>query len=129
MTSLRTTIAAAVCALGVAGLAVAPASASPFHGGPDRAGFGGHGVGGPGWGGPHRGPGWGDHGGWHDHRHGWGGGYWGAGAVGLATGALIGSQFYGAPYAPVYAGGECRVVSTHYDGYGRLVKVVDYRPC
>ena len=133
MTSLRTTIAAAVCALGVAGLAATPAGASPFHGG---SGWGGA-HGGSHWGGPHGGPGWGGpHGGgwragWHDHRRGWGdGGYWAAGAVGLATGALIGSQAYGPSYAyGSDAYGDREVVSTHRDGYGRLVKVTDHRPC
>ncbi|MFD1331629.1 hypothetical protein ACFQ4O_06400 [Methylopila musalis] len=123
MSSLRTTLAAAVCALGVAGLAAAPASAEPFRHGP-----GGYAH--PGWGGPHwGGPRWGGPGYYHGYHRGpgWGGAA-ALGALGLATGAVLASE---ARPAPVYYGygGECRFTSWRHDAYGYPVKVITYRPC
>ncbi|MGA0532096.1 hypothetical protein [Hansschlegelia sp. KR7-227] len=108
MTSFRKIVPAALCALLVAGAAL-PASAEPFHGG--------------GWG--HGGSGW-DHHGW-GHR-GWGaGGALAIGGLGLATGALI-ADAYDRP--GVYVGPSCgETVRTHYDAYGRLVKVITQTPC
>lgn len=121
MVSFRKIAVASLCAAALAGAAV-PASAEPFHG--HGGGFGGmHGAG-PGWGGGHHG--------WDGgHRHGgggWGpGGYFALGGLGLATGALIANAYD----RPAYGyGPSCgQTVTTHYDAYGRLVKVIRQDPC
>lgn len=107
MTSFGKTISAALCTLAVAG-AAAPASAEPFH---------------PGWG-PR--PAWGPAPGWrHD---GWGPGrVLAVGGLGLATGALLaGAYAHPVVSAPPVCG---ETVSTHYNSYGELVKVVTRTPC
>lgn len=121
MTSLRKITVASLTAIALAAAAV-PASAEPFHG---HGGWGGgmHGHGPGGWGGGH---------GWDGgHRHwggGWGpGGYLAVGGLGLATGALIANSYGGPAYAYGPSCGE--TVSTHYNAYGELVKVVRQNPC
>lgn len=101
MTSFRTLVPAALCAVALVG-ATLPASAEPFRGG----GFDYRG-------GDHRG--W-DHRGW-GHHYGWGPGL-AIGGLGLATGAVIA----GSAYHPAYACGE--TITTHRNAAGQIVKVV-----
>ncbi|WP_040577262.1 hypothetical protein [Methylopila sp. M107] len=107
MTSFRKIVPALLCAVAVAGAAL-PASAEPFHGG-----FG-------------HGGGW--RAGGFDHHHGWGvGRTLAVGGLGLATGALIANAYEGPAYA--YGGACGQTVTTHYNAYGELVKVVRQTPC
>lgn len=113
--SFRKIIPAALCAFAIAGAAV-PASAHEL-GGREGWRMGGGGF--------HDRHSW-------DHRHGWSAGrslvY---GGLGLATGALI-ADAYGGPVYHRYAtyGPTCgETIRTHYDAYGRYVKVVTQDPC
>lgn len=103
MTSFRTLVPAALCAVALVG-ATLPASAEPFHGG----GFGHGGF-------DHRG-------GWDHHDNHWGVGRTLAfGGLGLAAGAAIAS----AAYHPAVAYPACgQTVTSHYNSRGELVKVV-----
>ncbi|GLK80819.1 hypothetical protein [Methylopila turkensis] len=100
-------------------------------------------------GGRYYGRGWGGRRYYYGHRHRNYGGYAAAGILGLAAGAAIAGNGYGyydrpyygggygyydrpyrrGYYSRAYYGGQCKVLQTRRDYYGRRYTVARYRPC